>query len=57
MAVVRGKRRDAKQGVDICDNEFRSHGSSVPTDGERSLTSHAKKKRETAAKLETCGTD
>jgi len=43
--------------VDICDNEFRPQGSSVPTDGERSLISHAYKKREAAAKLETCGTD
>ena len=40
-AVVRGKRRDAEQGVDICDNEFCPHDSSVLTDGEWSLISHA----------------
>ncbi len=40
-AVVKGKRRDAEQGVDICDNEFRPQGSSVPTDGGRCLISHA----------------
>jgi len=56
-AVVKGKLRDAEQGVDICDNEFRPQGSSVPTDGERSLISHAYKKREAAAKLETWVTD
>jgi len=55
--VVKGLRRDAEQGVDICDNEFRLQGSSVPTDGERSLISHAYKKRDTAAKLGTFGTD
>jgi len=43
--------------VDICDNEFRPQGSSVPTDGERSLISHASKKSEAAAQLETWGTD
>jgi hypothetical protein len=40
-AVVKGKLRDAEQGVDICDNEFRHQGSSVPTDGGRCLISHA----------------
>jgi hypothetical protein len=56
-AVVKGKLRDAELGVDICDNEFRPQGSSVPTDGERSLISHALKKSEAAAQLETWGTD
>ena len=56
-AVVKGKLRDAELGVDICDNDFRPQGSSVPTDGERSLISHALKKREAASQLETWGTD
>jgi len=56
-AVVKGELRDAELGVDICDNEFRPQGSSVSTDGERSLISHALKKREAASQLETWGTD
>ena len=57
MVVIKGQQRDVEQGVDICDNEFRPYGSSVPTDGDQILISHALKKSETAAKLETCGTD
>jgi len=40
-AVVKGLKRNAEKEVDICDNEFLPQGSNVPTDGERSLISHA----------------
>jgi len=56
-AVVKGELRDAELGVDICDNEYRPNGSSVPKDGERCLISHALQKSEAAAQLETWGTD
>ena len=56
-AVVKGQRRDAELRVDTCDNEFRPQGSSVPTDGDWSLISHALKKSEAASQLETWGTD
>ena len=45
----------AEQGLYICVNKefFPSQGSSVPTDGERSLISNAKKKRGEAVQLES----